>query len=170
MLIVLSTVIWFKLNTISGGALEKRYQIDIRGEKGGSFTARDDILKADYKIFLDNKLYGVGVGMSKLVRLDYGYSTRAGAHTEFSRLLAEHGMFGVLALLILILISFAFYVEQFNNKEIVVFFVLFTLALLTMAHSAMRLALPGFIFGLGYINFIGGGEGNKIKKQQLLNN
>ena len=80
------------------------------------------------------------------MRHAYGYK-KAAAHTEYSRMLAEHGLLGLFALIILISL-FVFNVFKsgsYYSKFIKIFFGV--LALLTMGHSAMRLVMPSFIYG-----------------------
>ncbi|MBN4047317.1 O-antigen ligase domain-containing protein, partial [bacterium AH-315-P13] len=64
---------------------------------------------------------------------------------EISRLMAEHGSLGILAFLILLLTPFLFRLE--NNRN-VYFYSFFIFWLLTINHSAMRIAFPSFIYGL----------------------
>jgi len=75
------------------------------------------------------------------------------AHIEYTRLLSEHGIFGVLSLVVLL----SMVVERFRkpaqplDKAFVVAFTMWTL--LYMLHAAMRLAAPGVMFGLGSATF-----------------
>ncbi len=86
------------LDDYTEGQLERRY------EKEGT-SSRDILILQDLDMFIENPLLGVGPGRGRAHRF---YSTRgtAQAHTEFSRLLAEHGIFGAAAMLMLL---FTFY-------------------------------------------------------------
>jgi hypothetical protein len=68
-------------------------------------------------------------------------------------MLAEHGSLGVMALVILLFISMKRVVSIGDpvEKAIVLSFTVW--ALIFMAHSAMRLAAPSFIFALGSAAF-----------------
>jgi O-antigen ligase len=67
------------------------------------------------------------------------------AHNEISRLLSEHGLFGIFSFLILLFVPFALYI---NNKQHVYFFSFFLFWLLTINHAALRIAAPAFIYAL----------------------
>lgn len=128
------------LNTVTGGALADRFS-----DRG--LTGRDKIIEADLIAFRENPIFGVGPGMSK----DYHARTfrRSSAHTEYSRLLAEHGLFGLAAMLLLGWITFKRLLRAVPNASRG-FAVGFTVwALLFMFHASMRMAAVSFIFALG---------------------
>ncbi|SVC67085.1 uncharacterized protein METZ01_LOCUS319939, partial [marine metagenome] len=94
-----------------------------------------------------------GPGMATNLRKYYGYNSAVTAHSEFTRLLAEHGLFGLLSMFALIFLSIREYSTQKKQGKCIL--VCFTIiAILTMLHSAMRLAMPGFIFGFGFFKLI----------------
>jgi O-antigen ligase len=112
-----------------------------------NLTGRDKIMKADWIVFRENPLLGVGPGQS------YGahaITFRASeAHTEYTRLLAEHGSLGVVAILMLASMTWS-RLRQRQSADSKGLSLAFTAwALLYMGHSAMRLAAPAFMFGLG---------------------
>ena len=100
------------------------------------------------KIFSDNFLVGVGPGQAHLLRERYGYGKVVAAHTEFSRMLAEHGLLGLFSLSLLIGIPIYYFTSNESPKSKLIKIVFGTLALLTMLHSAMRIAMPCFAYGL----------------------
>ena len=105
------------------------------------------------EIFSNNILTGVGPGMATYLRKYYGYGSIVTAHSEFTRLLAEHGVFGLLSIFSIIFLSFREYsIRKTQDRCILICFT--TIAILTMLHSAMRLAMPGFIFGFGFFKLI----------------
>ncbi len=61
---------------------------------------RTTIAYTDLLIFLDYPVFGVGPGQAKFFRKNYG-GFEIIAHTEYSRLLSEHGLGGILAIVIL---------------------------------------------------------------------
>lgn len=146
--VVLITVIggvWLmpRINTWTGGALAERYaSLDT--------THRSEIASEDVELFFDHPIAGVGVGMAKLKRKNARYLGIA-PHTEFSRVLAEHGSFGVLALLALALMTAVRYVSAptFLAKGWVCSLTVWCLA--TMSVSAMRLSVLGVLFGIAYL-------------------
>ncbi|GIR29649.1 hypothetical protein CM15mP43_12730 [bacterium] len=115
-----------------------------------NFTGRVKIMALDLEIFRDNFLMGVGPGAARELRFTYGYGMVVGAHSEFTRMLAEHGLFGLISLLSILILSFKEYRRRVDyNKVILGCMSLF--GILTMFHSAFRIALPGYIYGLSYV-------------------
>lgn len=111
-------------------------------------SGRNLILQADFIAFSENPLFGVGPGASKYYHSLLFRSTRA--HTEFSRMLAEHGLFGLGSLVILISMTFQ-RVRSYNSpltKAIGYSFI--TWSFLFMFHAGMRLASPSFMIGLAF--------------------
>ena len=90
--------------------------------------------------------------MSSSVRIKY-YELRAAAHTEYSRLLAEHGSAGALALLILLLILWKAYWRAPSAFARAWTASLAAWSLVEMGHAAMRIAAISFIFGLALIRW-----------------
>jgi hypothetical protein len=76
---------------------------------------------------------------------------RVSAHNEVSRIFAEHGIIGAFTLLLTFTIPIFLFFRKKSN-----IFVLPMMAFwfLTINHSAMRVAAPGFIYGLGLINIV----------------
>ena len=70
------------------------------GSKVSDTTGREDIARADLEVWFDNPVLGVGPGVAKEYRAAT-FGRAAAAHTEFTRLLAEHGILGLVALIIL---------------------------------------------------------------------
>lgn len=134
-------VVFPATDRISGGIASRRV-IDT------DLTGRDKIMKADWVIFLENPLMGVGPGQSYAA---HAITHRASAaHTEYTRLLAEHGSFGVAAMLVLGWMVWARWRRKEPIPEKGVGLACMAWALLYMGHSAMRLAAPALMFGLGW--------------------
>lgn len=78
----------------------------------------------------------------------------AAAHIEYSRLLAEHGIFGVMAILIIVLfpVNVFFNLKSPDNKVILIICIVFVF--ITLGHAAMRTAAPGFVYGLAFLNIV----------------
>lgn len=157
-LIVLTfTFIYF--DNLSGNALSKRYQgtLQEKGEVnqdfGSGFSGRDDIAEFDYEIFLKYPVLGVGPGMSQVKRTEM-FDNIKEAHTEFSRLLSEHGSMGIIALIILFVFPISVFIRNryFYAKVFIV--MLASYSIITSFHAAMRLGMQGFAFGLCFINLV----------------
>ena len=134
--------IWPQLDAYTGGNLSMRFAET-------STTKRGTLLNEDMEIFAENPLLGVGPGVSKDL-----HESRAATHTEFSRLMAEHGLFGVTFMLVLLTVALRnmYYAQSARERAIVA--AVTGWALLFMAHSAMRLVAPSIMFGLGMATFM----------------
>ena len=92
----------------------------------------------------------MGVGGSLLYHEQHGNAVTA--HTEFSRLLAEHGIFGLIALLILsgMLISAYFYQRNSTTGQALTA-AFAAWAGFTMVQSAMRFVAVSLAIGLALV-------------------
>ena len=70
-------------------------------------------------------------------------------HNELSRLLSEHGILGIVMLLILIFKPLDI---RSRNRSNYFFYAFLVFWFATINHSAMRIAAPGFIYGLALLN------------------
>jgi hypothetical protein len=131
-----------RVNNFTGGKLVERFQeTDTAG--------RLDIIQLDLEIMLENPVLGVGPGMAKEERAQMNRSVSA--HTEFTRLLSEHGSLGVAALLMLLIITTQNLVQWRPPRERAIAFALTCWCFLYMLNAAMRLAAPGFVLGLSFL-------------------
>ncbi len=140
--ILFLVVIFPMLNDFTGGKLQERF------EDTGT-THRGEIIAADFAILVENPVFGVGVGEAHRARERFIYAGAA-SHTEFSRLISEHGTFGVLALLCLAVMTVLNIKRQDSNigKAFVGCFVVWSG--LFMLNAGMRLAAPSFACGLSF--------------------
>lgn len=137
---------------ITGGMLDNRYtNKNARGIEKEDITAgRADIFETQLENWLINPFFGIGVGSGKYKRLNEEEGITAAAHNEVSRLLEEHGLIGLICLFILLFTAFRSIMYQpFFNWGIL--FAFLALWFLTISHSAMRIAFPGFMYGLSLI-------------------
>lgn len=146
--------IWLYSSVQTSGLIDKRYaNQDARGrEKVSKLTGRERLIASEFKMFLDNPVLGIGVGKNKEYRLETT-GVDAASHNEITRMLAEHGLFGILALVILLFTPFFLYLNNRQNIFVISFLVFW---LLTINHAAMRLAAPAFVYALSLlkVNFI----------------
>lgn len=138
---------WNYVNEVSENRLQYRYQgIDYRTGVAKDITSnRLFILEREIQLFLENPLFGIGPGMIRETTLRGNFI--ANTHSEFSRTLAEHGIFGVAALLIMVIYPFKVITRRPKEYWPILFAFLF-LAFFTMFHSAMRLAMPAVLYSL----------------------
>lgn len=147
---LLAVGIWGYSSLQTGGMIEKRYaNQDAKGRvKKDRLGGREAIIDTDLKLFFDNPITGIGTGMGKEFRKDMTGHASA-AHNEISRMLSEHGMFGIFGLLILLLTPLILYL---GNKQHLYFLSFFIFWLLTINHAAMRIAAPAFIYALSLLS------------------
>jgi O-antigen ligase len=119
--------------------LEERY-------KDFGTTGRIEIVQDDLRIFKEHPFMGVGPGMATGYR--YLFQRGIVAHTEFSRMLAEHGILGLAAIILLIVIAIRNIrsAKQRKDKAITASLLLWSIAFMFI--NAMRLVAPSFLFGL----------------------
>jgi hypothetical protein len=134
-------LVWPMLNDFTGGKLEERFSET-------QTSNRTEIAAADLELFSQHLLLGVGPGQAKYER---NFSVASAAHTEFSRMLGEHGVFGLASLILLLTMSMiaVWKAPPPFSRSIASAFVCF--ALLYMTHAAMRTVIPGFMFGLAFL-------------------
>lgn len=135
------------------------YEVNTGYEKTNHsyLSGRENIADEELTLFKDNWFTGVGAGMSKIVReTTSNESVTFASHSEFSRLLAEHGILGVFALVLLLAWLPIRRILRFQSSiSRQFFFLFFQMGVLTMLHAAMRLALPGIITGMSFSLILG---------------
>jgi hypothetical protein len=137
---------WMYTSVNTGGLIDKRYQNkDALGrEKESKLAGREDIAAMEIQAFLDNPFFGMGVAKGSDLRFEQRGEMVA-SHNELTRLLGEHGFFGIIALMILIFVPMITYLGNKDNIYILPFLIFW---LLTLNHAAMRTAAPAFVYAL----------------------
>jgi len=136
-------VILPRLDEFTGGKLTQRFE-QVQS------TNRLGLMLDDLQIWSEHPALGVGPGMVKKFRGDLAGS----GHTEFTRLLAEHGTLGLCSLVILTLMTFQAFLRRGSRFDRGHRFAFLVWALLSMLHAAMRIAAFGFFFGLAHVTFL----------------
>ena len=143
--VVLFAFVYPFLDQFTGGSLSDRFS-------SLDSTGRLEVATADLQVFMDNPVLGVGIGRS----LEY-HATINGiplaAHTEYTRLLAEHGLFGILAMMILVWMLAKRYVANRPGlgRGMTAAFGVWSMSI--MAHSAMRLAVVPLMIALALVSW-----------------
>lgn len=101
-------------------------------------------ITSDIKNFSENPIVGIGVGKGKEIR-KANYGLNVSTHSEITRLLSEHGILGLFALLILIFVPLQLYFNDLKNVYLLSFFIFW---LFTINHSATRIIAPLFLYSL----------------------
>ncbi len=131
------------LNQFTGGKLQERFE-------DREATNRYELVESDLQIFLENPIFGVGVGESAVERTKI-FGAQVASHTEFARIVSEHGIFGVFALLALGL-TLAFNVMRQSSVEGKAMVAgMFVWSGVFMLNAGMRLAAPAFILGISFL-------------------
>ena len=141
--------VWTYSSFQTKGLIEKRYaNQDARGrEKKDQLGGREQIMNEELKLFMDNPILGVGAGIGKEKRKET-FGQEVASHNEITRMLSEHGLFGIFGLLILVVTPFVLYI---NNRQHLYFLSFFVFWLLTINHAAMRTAAPAFVYALSLL-------------------
>ena len=141
---------WSYTSFQTGGLIDKRYaNQDAAGRvKKSQFTGREEVAQNEINTFLKNPIFGVGVGKGAEVR-EEETGIKVLSHDEITRMLAEHGSLGIIALLLLFFTPLVLYLENKFNMFLLCFVAFW---FLTINHAAMRTAAPAFVYSLSLLN------------------
>lgn len=133
------------MDRYSGGHLSRRFS-------GTNPSGRDAIVQSEMEMWRENFVLGVGPGGGKYFR-EERYGISVASHTEYSRLLGEHGLLGLTAFALLMIMGLRGLFRTANPAErgVKIAFLVWTVAF--MMGSAMRLVLPSFVFGLAMAGY-----------------
>lgn len=143
--------VWLFTSYVTDGLIDKRYaNKDAFGRaKVDKFTGRGEIAEGEIQMFLENPFFGVGVAKGSEIRSEQmGLNELFASHNEITRMLAEHGAFGILALMILFFTPIFLFLD---NKQHIYMFSFLIFWLLTINHAAMRTAAPSFVYALSLL-------------------
>jgi O-antigen ligase len=149
-IIILSTVLSLfgkfviepRLDDLTGGQLNVRYT-NIQS------TGRDSFIDSELAMFEENPAFGVGPGVGYYYRIEHELKQGA-SHTEFSRMVGEHGLFGLLSIVCLIVLALRAVrgAREAQSRALaaamVIWFALF------LAVYGTRVAAPAFVFGIAF--------------------
>lgn len=131
------------MNNFTGGKLQERF------EDTGT-TNRSDIIESDFEMFTENPIFGVGVGVAKNEREEIlGY--QSASHTEFSRLISEHGALGLLSILALLAATGFSLLRQKSYLSRALIGGVAVWSSLYMMNAGMRLAAPAVLWGMIFV-------------------
>ena len=154
---ILSLITFQVVDNLTGGLIGLRYlgetQGTLAGTKEKSFdsitTGRFSIFIEDLELWEENLVWGVGAGSSSFLREESQFYF---SHVELSRLLAEHGVFGLIYFLILIYLMSRLILSKRPPMEKGILFAFFIIALYTTFHAAMRTYLTPLFIGLSLMD------------------
>ncbi|NOT46207.1 MAG: O-antigen ligase family protein [Acidobacteria bacterium] len=149
-ILILSTLfIWFvfpALDNFTGGKLQERF------DDAGT-SNRVEIAQSDFELFFEYPLTGVGVALADEYRRRI-LGSGAGSHTEFSRLISEHGILGIGALMALVAMVFINLRRQRSTLGRAMVAGISVWCVLFMINAGMRLAAPSFLWGLTFVTIV----------------
>ena len=160
-LAIISIFVWNYVNQSTGGMAYNRYTG--RNSVGEEMSAADvssgriEFVQQELAVFVKKPVLGIGPGnMGYYRQKEYGYY--ASSHTEYSRLISEHGMFGIIVIVILLVNTLKHFKKTTGLTRL--FFIAFSsYALISMFPGATRTSLPLFIYGLSFV---------MIKKEKII--
>jgi len=138
-------VIWPALDNITEGIFSVRIS-DL------DTTGRLESAVAELQAFRDFPLTGAGVGMASEYRSAV-LGQEIAAHTEFTRMLAEHGLLGLIAIVILLALLFSSYRRAPAGPSRAIVAALAVWVIAVMLQSAMRFAAIPFVASLAILTW-----------------
>lgn len=114
-------------------------------------AGRTSLSGAEIQTFLENPL-GVGVGLGVNARSEI-IGSRTASHTEYTRILSEHGIAGLFAMLTMAIAILRNFRQQKDSVALAWVVSLTIWSLFYMTHAATRTVAPMFLLGLSFIPF-----------------
>ncbi len=137
------------LNTFTEGGFETRFT--------DTKSNRTELAQSDIEIFRDNVAFGVGPGMTKYQRLTWEIcqlrsdkcDSEGSSHTEFTRMLSEHGVSGIVAGVFLLMLPVQAFRRAGPSRAITVTFL--TWAIAQMFYANFRVSAVAVAFAFAFI-------------------
>ena len=148
------------IQIISSGNIALRYLGETEGTLSGDkiktintvTTGRFNIFLADLNLWYEHFIFGVGAGGSKFLR---GNNLSGIApHIEVSRILAEHGLFGLIFIVLLIVLGRKIY--KFNSGDVnrAILLSLFFIGIASTMHSSLRTFVTPLLISLSTVSIL----------------
>ena len=142
LLLLLSYPAYNYLDNLTDGLLTQRFT-------SSDPSSRDTVYEAELDVFYAFPLTGAGADVSTIIRRNSVTATDLGNHTEYTRLLADHGIAGGLAGVMMVAMVL---INYFDDKRTLLergfVLALGIWALVYMTHSATRTVAPSFLLGM----------------------
>lgn len=147
------TAIWVYTSEVTGGMLNNRYtgKNESGVQKKDISSGRGDIISFQFDNFMQNPIFGIGVGNGKYSRKGSGKHITGASHNEMGRIIEEHGLIGLLSLTFLLVVPLLHLRAQ-SNISMAFTISFYLLWFLTINHSGMRIAFPAFVYSLSLLN------------------
>ncbi|MDR7208938.1 O-antigen ligase family protein [Flavobacterium piscis] len=163
---ILALAVWSYSSFQTSGLINKRYANEdaVGRVKKDRLGGREAIMNSELNMFITNPVMGVGAGLGKENRKNMGKIEDAATHNEITRMLSEHGLFGLLGLIILFITPLIMYI---GNRQHFYFLSFYFFWLLTINHAAMRTAAPAFVYALTLLNVTNIKTNNTKNKESI---
>ncbi|WP_009033420.1 O-antigen ligase family protein [Indibacter alkaliphilus] len=167
--ILLIVTAFYVANELTRGMLLLRYQGETAGTLAGAkekdlntyTTGRFEIFTGDLDLWEDNILLGVGAGASRYLR---NTMEEVAAHVELSRLLAEHGLLGLMYFVLLCYVGLVNFKRHRNPMIKGLLLAFFLVGIYTSFHAAMRTFISPMMIGLSLLFVVQPKRKKPIKK------
>ena len=132
------------LNRFTEGAFIARYMET-------DSTGRTEILSLELELWKKNWLLGVGPGM-RVYHVDE--EVASAAHTEYTRMIGEHGLLGFIALIFMVSgVAMRWtHIKDYRSRAIAL--ALICCAVLFWGANGMRIFAPQLLFALAFVNIL----------------
>jgi hypothetical protein len=143
------TLLLPRLNEFTQGAFEERFT--------DTETSRTELAVNDFEIFQDHILFGVGPGLTKYQRLTWEVcqiradrcKDEASSHTEFTRMLSEHGIPGLLAIVVMATLPLQAIRRSSASRPLTIAFLVWAIAQLFYAN--FRVSAVAVVFAFAFL-------------------
>ena len=141
---------WAFTSSQTDGYIDLRYanKDHFGNSKDDVTTGRGDLFLYELKGFISNPFFGIGSSRAKDQRIELEGQGNI-SHSEIGRLFGEHGILGIVVLLILVFKPLFF---RSLNKKNYYFYAFLGFWFATVNHASMRIAAPSFIYALALLN------------------
>jgi O-antigen ligase len=136
--LIIACVLSISLDSFTEGALSTRFQ-------NTSLTRRDEIARSELQAWRENPILGVGPGQARAY-------AGALAHTEFTRILAEHGTVGFIGLLFLLTGAWESLKKARTSESKAFAGAMIGWSLVFMLNAGMRVLAPSFALGIAFVS------------------
>jgi hypothetical protein len=134
-----------RIESMTRGAVSERFaSVDTSG--------RTLLIQADIDTFFHNPVMGIGPGLGGKNRLRYFHVPTA--HTEWTRMLAEHGVLGIASMACLFAFAWRSIRGAPTPREKAVAAAFIAYCFLHLSVDATRLVAPSLAFGLASLNLL----------------
>jgi len=132
------------------GLIDLRYanKDHLGRDKEDLTTGRAELFAEEMEGFISSPFWGIGLSRAKDQRIEEE-GQGVTSHSEVSRTLAEHGVFGIVILVILLFKPFSM---RSQNRQNYFFYAFLVFWFITINHSSMRIAAPAFVYAMSLLN------------------